>query len=102
MARLIKIGFLGLGVVGARLLTILQENRQQLLEEYDIEIIPEAILVRDLSKARAADITGLRLTTDENELIDNLMHRIRLSLSRWPAQKRTGTVLSPTMSAPVW
>lgn len=71
MAKVVKIGFLGLGVVGGRLLEILRENQQKLMAEYGIEIIPEVVLVRDPTKARAIDLSGLRLTTDENELIEN-------------------------------
>lgn len=93
MAKIIRIGFLGLGVVGARLLTILQENRQMLLKEYDVEIIPEAILVRDTKKARAADITGLRLTTDENELIDNEQISILVECMGGAGAERTRDIL---------
>ncbi len=93
MAKIIRIGFLGLGVVGARLLTILQENSQRLLREYDMEIIPQAILVRDKCKARSADITGLKLTTDENELIDDERISILVECMGGAGAERTRDIL---------
>ncbi len=93
MAKMIRIGFLGLGVVGARLLTILQENRQMLLKEYDIDIIPEAILVRDTNKARTVDITGLKLTTDEEELINDERISILVECMGGAGSDRTRDIL---------
>ncbi len=93
MAKIIRIGFLGLGVVGARLLNILQENRQRLLKEYDVDIIPEAILVRDTNKARSADITGLKLTTDENELINDERISILVECMGGAGAERTRDIL---------
>ncbi len=93
MARRIRIGLLGLGVVGSRLLSILQENKQELLEKYDLEIIPETILVRDKSKVRKVDTSGLKLTTDENELISDERIDILVECMGGAGAERTRDIL---------
>jgi homoserine dehydrogenase len=71
MIKVIGIGFLGLGVIGSELLSILREKEQYLLEKYKVRFEVKAILVRDINKKRNVEIQGLSLTADAKEVIEN-------------------------------
>jgi homoserine dehydrogenase len=71
MVKVIGIGFLGLGVIGSGLLSMLQEQEQYLQEKYRVRFEVKAILVRDINKKRNVNIQKLLLTTDAKEIVEN-------------------------------
>ncbi len=69
--KTIKIGFLGLGVVGSELVSIIQNNREQMRERYGIDLEPGKIFVQNPEKKRSIDTTGLHLTTNAYDIIND-------------------------------
>lgn len=69
--KTIKIGFLGLGVVGAELVNIIQGNSERIREKYSVNIVLGKIFVRNPDKKRSIDTSRLQLTTDAGEVIDD-------------------------------
>jgi homoserine dehydrogenase len=69
--KTIRVGFLGLGVVGAELVNIIRANRERILSKYDIDIELGKIFVRDPDKKRSIDTEGLQLTTSAHDVIDD-------------------------------
>lgn len=69
--KTIKIGFLGLGVVGGELVNIIQNNKQRIYEKFGICMELGKIYVRDPEKKRSIDISKLQLTTNAYDIIDD-------------------------------
>jgi homoserine dehydrogenase len=67
----VKVGLLGLGVVGAELASLINQNSKKIATETGCEIIIEKVFVRNTSKTRDIDTTTLQLTTDVNEILNN-------------------------------
>ncbi|MCX7921958.1 MAG: homoserine dehydrogenase [Clostridia bacterium] len=65
----VKIGFLGLGVVGAELLNIIRSNQARILDKYGVKLEVSKIFVRDLNKKRDTDTSELQLTTNAADII---------------------------------
>ena len=65
----VKIGFLGLGVVGAELVNIIQESHDKILELLQIDLTIGKVFVRDLNKKRGTNVDLLELTTDPNDIL---------------------------------
>ncbi len=62
--KVIKIGMLGLGTVGAGVAKILSESRPPLRDKTGLDIRIHKVAVRDLKKARALNLDPNLLTTD--------------------------------------
>jgi homoserine dehydrogenase len=69
--KIIKVGLLGLGTVGAGLIKILQINEEQVTQRAGSKIEIKKILVRDLHRARGVEVNGDLLTTDPREILDD-------------------------------
>jgi len=67
--RAVRVGLLGLGTVGAGVLTVLGRNRADIEQKVGRPIDIAAVLVRDPSKARAVDFPQERLTTDPEKIL---------------------------------
>ena len=67
----IKVGILGLGVIGSELVSQLLKNRSRIEKETGISVEIEKIYVRTFNKARSIDTTNLPLTTNVQEIISN-------------------------------
>ncbi|MDH5652870.1 MAG: homoserine dehydrogenase [Gammaproteobacteria bacterium] len=67
----VKVGLLGLGTVGGGTVNVLKRNAAEIARRAGrgIEIIHAA--ARDLDKPRICDTTGIKLTTDPNEVVNN-------------------------------
>ena len=65
----VKIGFLGLGVVGSELVNIIQESHDKILELFHIDLTIGKVFVRDLNKKRGTNVDLLELTTDPNDIL---------------------------------
>ncbi len=69
--REIKIGVLGLGVVGSGTVRILQENAEAISQRVGAKLVVKKIAVRSLDKPRAVTVDRALLTTDPYEVIDD-------------------------------
>jgi homoserine dehydrogenase len=69
--RIIKVGILGLGVIGSELVLQILNNRSRIEKETGISLEIGKIYVRTLTKTRTLDTTKLPLTTDVNDVINN-------------------------------
>lgn len=71
MTKVIGIGFLGMGVIGSGLLSLIKDNKKHLLEKYNIVIDVKAIFVRDIHKKRSVNVSNIHMTTNAMEVIEN-------------------------------
>ncbi|MDO9536405.1 MAG: homoserine dehydrogenase [Bacillota bacterium] len=69
--KIIKVGLLGLGTVGAGLIKILQINEEQVTQRAGSKIEIKKILVRDLHRMRGVEVNPGLLTTDPREILDD-------------------------------
>ncbi|MCX7708509.1 MAG: homoserine dehydrogenase [Clostridia bacterium] len=69
MSRTVKVGILGLGVVGAELVNIIKANQENMLKKYGVNVEIGKVYVRDLSKKRATDTSDLKLTNNAYDVV---------------------------------
>ncbi len=69
--RELNIALLGLGTVGSGVVKIIEENRQQIKDTINKDIVIKHILVRDTSKKRPLNISQYHLTEDINEILED-------------------------------
>lgn len=69
--REIKVGVLGLGVVGSGTVRILQENVDSIAQRVGARLTVKKIAVRNLDKPRAVQVDRALLTDDPNEVIND-------------------------------
>ncbi|AXZ23531.1 homoserine dehydrogenase [Staphylococcus warneri] len=67
----LNIALLGLGTVGSGVVKIIEENRQQIKDTLNKDIVIKHILVRDKSKKRPLNISQYHLTEDVNEILND-------------------------------
>ncbi|HEY9062196.1 MAG TPA: homoserine dehydrogenase [Pseudobacteroides sp.] len=67
----IKVGLLGLGVVGAELADIINSNKENIKQKYEIEMEIGKAYVRDLQKKRNTDISPSCLTNSAEEVLND-------------------------------
>lgn len=67
----LNIALLGLGTVGSGVVKIIEENRQQIQDTLNKDIVMKHILVRDKSKKRPLNISQYHLTEDVNEILND-------------------------------
>lgn len=67
----VKVGLLGLGTVGGGTVTVLQRNANEIARRAGRGIVITHAAARDISKARDCDTSGIQLTTDPNEVVNN-------------------------------
>jgi homoserine dehydrogenase len=67
----VKIGLLGLGVVGSVLVSLIRQNVQRIEHETGISVEIEKVFVRSAGKKRDIDLNGLSLTTNISEIIED-------------------------------
>jgi len=67
----VKVGLLGLGTVGGGTVNVLNRNAEEIARRAGrgIEVVHAA--ARDLNKPRICDTTGIQLSTDPNEVVNN-------------------------------
>src|SRR5215472_2116943 len=71
MARPLTVGLIGLGTVGSQVAERMLSWGPQLSRRAGVELCLKRILVRDLGKRRAVDVSADLLTADPAELIDD-------------------------------
>jgi homoserine dehydrogenase len=69
--REIKVGVLGLGVVGSGTVRVLQENADEIARRVGARIVVKRIAVRSLDKPRAVSVDRALLTSDPREVTDD-------------------------------
>ncbi|AGZ26648.1 MULTISPECIES: homoserine dehydrogenase [Staphylococcus] len=67
----LNIALLGLGTVGSGVVKIIEENRQQIKDTLNKDIVIKHILVRDKTKKRPLNISQYHLTEDVNEILND-------------------------------
>ena len=67
----LNIALLGLGTVGSGVVKIIEENRQQIKDTLNKDIVIKHILVRDTTKKRPINISQYHLTEDINEILND-------------------------------
>ncbi|MCG1128840.1 homoserine dehydrogenase [Staphylococcus epidermidis] len=67
----LNIALLGLGTVGSGVVKIIEENRQQIKDTINKDIVIKHILVRDKSKKRSLNISQYHLTEDINDILND-------------------------------
>ena len=65
----VKVGLLGLGVVGQGTAKVLQRNRQEISRRAGREIMVTSAAIRNMEKARALGLDGIELTTNPEEIV---------------------------------
>jgi homoserine dehydrogenase len=65
----VKIGILGLGVVGSELVNQIRQNASKIELEYNVRLVIKSIYVKNITKSRTIDTTGLFLTEMANQII---------------------------------
>lgn len=67
----LNVALLGLGTVGSGVVKIIEENRQQIKDTLNKNIVIKHILVRDTTKKRPINISQYHLTEDINEILND-------------------------------
>lgn len=67
----LNIALLGLGTVGSGVVKIIEENRQQIKDTINKDIVIKHIIVRDKSKKRPLNISQYHLTEDINDILND-------------------------------
>ena len=67
----VKVGLLGLGTVGGGAVTVLKRNAEEITRRAGRGIQVTHAAARDLNKPRICDTTGIKLTTDPNEVVND-------------------------------
>jgi len=67
----VKVGLLGLGTVGGGTVNVLKRNAEEIARRAGRGIVITQAAARDIAKARICDTTGITLTTDPREVVDN-------------------------------
>lgn len=67
----LNIALLGLGTVGSGVVKIIEENRQQIQDTLNKDIVIKHILVRNKAKKRPININQYHLTEDVNEILND-------------------------------
>ena len=67
----VKIALLGLGNVGKGVLSIIRENKEQIVKRSGYEVEIAKILVRDVKKDRGVEVPTEILTTSYEEILND-------------------------------
>lgn len=71
MERKISVGLLGLGVVGSGVINIINNHQEKLVHQLGATIEVKSVLVRDMNKARNANIQEAELTDDPGAILND-------------------------------
>jgi homoserine dehydrogenase len=67
----ISIGMLGLGTVGSGVVTIIESHQDKLMHQVGCPVKLKKILVKDLYKPRAVEVSPELLTTNEDDILND-------------------------------
>ena len=71
MANKIRLGVFGLGTVGSGLINIIQKRHDRLMSQYGIELEVAKAVVRTPSKKRGCDVSGIQISRDFHDILDD-------------------------------
>lgn len=69
MSKVVKLGFLGLGVVGSKVYELVQEYHDKFEQDYDVDLQVVAIYVRNAKKKRKVMVNPELLTENPYEVV---------------------------------
>jgi len=69
--KAISVGLLGLGTVGSGVVTIIENHQDKLMHQVGCPIKVKKILVNDINKPRAVEVSRELLTTNEADILDD-------------------------------
>jgi homoserine dehydrogenase len=69
--KTIQIGLLGLGTVGTGVVKLLQNHQDKLIHQTGCPVKIKKVLVQEVDKERAAEASGLYLTTDYEDVLND-------------------------------
>ncbi len=67
----INIGILGLGTVGSGVLRLLRDHQKKISSITGRQLVVKKVVVHDIEKKRNLDLSGITVTDDVNELIND-------------------------------
>jgi len=67
----VNVGLLGLGTVGGGTVNVLKRNGEEIARRAGRGIVITHAAARDIGKARICDTSGIKLTADPREVVDN-------------------------------
>ncbi len=67
----IRVGLMGLGVVGSGTYKILETSFEEIRKQLGADVVVDKVLVRDMSKARLVSIPETLLTINADDILDN-------------------------------
>ncbi len=71
MEKDVKVGLLGLGVVGSGVIQIIEDHQEELVHQLGCGVKVDKVLVRDMEKARQIQINHDLLTTNPDDVLAN-------------------------------
>lgn len=71
MKEKISVGLLGLGVVGSGVINLIKDHQEELVHQLGCGVDVKRVLVRDIQKARNADVDPSILTTNLDEVMND-------------------------------
>lgn len=71
MLKKIKLGMFGLGTVGSGLVNIIENRKEQLAEQYGIELELCKAVVRNPEKGRDCNTSTIQISTDHDEVLND-------------------------------
>lgn len=71
MMAKIKIGLIGLGTIGSGVLQLIRQNAAKIRSVNGIDFIVKTVVVSHVGKKRDVDLTGINLTDDIDEIIND-------------------------------
>ncbi len=101
--RTVRLGLIGLGVVGQGVLELLSRQRADLAQRFGIALVPVAACVRDVQRDRGPHAAGLELETDPLKLVQradvDIVVELAGGLAMWPAIEAALRAHKPVVTA---
>ena len=101
--RKVRLGLIGLGVVGQGVLELLDRQRADLAQRFGLELVPVAACVRDVRRVRGKLAETLELETDPLALVQrqdvDIVVEVAGGLAMWPALEMALRLHKPVVTA---
>lgn len=78
--KVVKVGLLGLGIVGGGTVNVLEKNAQDIFRRSGCQVVVSKASARDITRERICDTQQLQLTTNPSDIIDDPEIQIVLEL----------------------
>ena len=101
--RTVRLGFIGLGVVGQGVLELLARQNADLAQRFGIALLPVAACVRDPNRGRGLHAAGIAMETDPLLLVArpdvDIVVDLAGGLAMWPAIEAALRAKKPVVTA---